>query len=190
MKKLTILLMLVLLLGCRTKKVLKSRTESKEVQKTEIRKDSISLKDSVIQKETVNKSEKIDKSNEHETDITIKGKVDRNNPLELHDIKNGDTLQTIRISGNADVTISSRKKSIDSKKSESDSKTISDKIKDFSQTIVDDNNISEKLSEIKNKAKEVKNTDVTTGVYITSIVLGATVILCLFIFLYLKKKKQ
>lgn len=188
MRKLIMLLMLILLLGCRTKKVTKTSTESKEIQKTEIRKDSTSVKDSVREKETVTKTEKKDQIKEQETEITVKGKVDKDNPLELHNVKNGDTLQTIRISGNADVTITSQNRSSDNEKSESESKTITDKLKDFSQNIVDENNLSERVSAMKNKAKDLKVTDTSTGIYITGIVLGAVAIMMLFLFIYFKKK--
>ena len=181
------LLMLILLLGCRTKKVTKTSTESKEIQKTEIKKDSTSVKDSVREKETVTKTEKKDQIKDQETEITVKGKVDKDNPLELHNVKNGDTLQTIRISGNADVTITSKNRSSDNKKSESESKTITDKLMVFSQNIVDENNLSERVSAMKNKAKDLQVTDTSTGVYITVIILGVVVIVMLFFFIYFKK---
>lgn len=189
MRKLIILLMLILLLGCRTKKITKTSTESKEIQKTEIKKATAVVKDSIRQKDTLTNSKKEYQVKEQETEITVKGKVDKDNPLELHNVKNGDTLQTIRISGNADVTITSKNKSSDNKKSESESKTITDKLKDFSQNIVDENNLSERVSAMKNKAKDLQVTDTSTGVYITIIVLGAVAIVMLFIFLYLKKSK-
>lgn len=187
MKKLIMLLMLILLLGCRTKKITKTSSESNEIQKTIVRKDSTSVKDSVREKETVTKTEKKDQIKEQETEITVKGKVDKNNPLELNDIKNGDTLQTIRISGNADVIITKKNRSSDNKKSESESKTITDKLKDFSQNIVDENNISERASYVKNKVKDLQVTDTSTGVYITVIILGVVVIVMLFFFIYFKK---
>jgi len=175
--------------GCKAKKVSKSSESSKEVQKTEIKKDSTSVKDSVREKETVTKTEKKDQIKDQETEITVKGKVDKDNPLELHNVKNGDTLQTIRISGNADVTITSKNRSSDNEKSESESKTITDKLKDFSQNIVDENNLSERISAMKNKAKDIEVTDASTGVYITAIVLGAITIIALFIFIYFNNKK-
>ncbi len=182
--------MLILLLGCRTKKITKTSSELKEIQKTEIKKATAVVKDSIRQKDTLTNSKKEYQVKEQETEITVKGKVDKDNPLELNDIKNGDTLQTIRISGNADVTITSKNKSSDNKKSESESKTITDKLKDFSQNIVDDNNLSERFSAMKNKAKELKVTDTSTGVYITGIVLGAVAIVMLFLFIYFKKNKK
>ena len=180
---------LLLLVGCKAKKVSKSSESSKEVQNTEIKKDSTSQNQVEQKKQSEVKFDKTEKSNEQEPEITVKGKVDKDNPLELNDIKNGDTLQTIRISGNADVTITSKNKSSDNKKSESESKTITDKLKDFSQNIVDENNLSERVSAMKNKAKDLQVTDTSTGVYITIIVLGAVAIMMLFIFLYLKKSK-
>lgn len=187
MRKVILIMTLLLLVGCKTKKVLKSSESSKEVQKTEIKKDSTSVKDSVREKETITKTEKKDQIKEEETEITVKGKVDKNNPLELHNVKNGDTLQTIRISGNADVTITSKNRSSDNEKSESESKTITDKLKDFSQNIVDENNLSERVSAMKNKAKDLQVTDTSTGVYITVIILGVVVIVMLFFFIYFKK---
>ena len=187
MRKLILIMTLLLLVGCKTKKVSKSSESSKEVQKTEIKKDSTSQNQVEQKKQSEVKFDKTEKSNEQETEITVKGKVDKDNPLELNDIKNGDTLQTIRISGNADVTITSKNKSSDNKKSESESKTITDKLKDFSQNIVDENNLSERVSAMKNKAKDLKVTDTSTGVYITGIILGVVVIVMLFFFIYFKK---
>lgn len=179
--------MLILLLGCRTKKITKTSSELKEIQKTEIKKATAVAKDSIRQKDTLTNSKKEYQVKEQETEITVKGKVDKDNPLELHNVKNGDTLQTIRISGNADVTITSKNKSSDNKKSESESKTITDKLKDFSQNIVDENNISERASYVKNKVKDLQVTDTSTGVYITVIILGVVVIVMLFFFIYFKK---
>lgn len=190
MRKIILIMTLLLLVGCKAKKVSKSSESSKEVQKTEIKKDSTSQNQVEQKKQSEVKFDKTEKSNEQETEITVKGKVDKNNPLELHNVKNGDTLQTIRISGNADVTITSKNKSSDNKKSESESKTITDKLKNFSQNIVDDNNLNERFSDIKKKAKDVKIADTSTGVYITAIVLGAITIIALFIFIYFKKKKS
>lgn len=190
MRKLILIMTLLLLVGCKAKKVSKSSESSKEVQKTEIKKDSTSQNQVEQKKQSEVKFDKTEKSKEQETEITVKGKVDKNNPLELYNVKNGDTLQTIRISGNADVTITSKNKSSDNKKSESESKTITDKLKDFSQNIVDDNNLSERFSDIKKKAKDVKISDTSTGVYFTAIVLGAITIIALFIFIYFKKKKS
>lgn len=190
MRKLILIMTLLLLVGCKAKKVSKSSESSKEVQKTEIKKDSTSQKNSVQEKDSVTKTEKKERIKDQETEITVKGKVDKDNPLELHDIKNGDTLQTIRITGNADVVIHSKNKNSSSSKSDDQSESISDKLKDFSQNIVDDNNLSERFSDIKKKAKDVKIADTSTGVYITAIVLGAIAIIALFIFIYFKKKKS
>lgn len=179
---------LLLLVGCKTKKVLKSSESSKEVQKTEIKKDSTSQNQVEQKKQSEVKFDKTEKSKEEETEITVKGKVDKDNPLELHDIKNGDTLQSIRITGNADVVIKSKNKTSENSKKESKSTTISDKIKEFSQNIVDENNISERASYVKNKVKDLQVTDTSTGVYITIIVLGAVAIIMFFIFIYFKKR--
>lgn len=187
MKKLIILLMLILLLGCRTKKITKTSSELKEIQKTEIKKATAVVKDSIRQKDTLTNSKKEYQVKDQETEITVKGKVDKDNPLELHDIKNGDTLQSIRITGNADVVIKSKNKTSENSKKESKSTTISDKIKEFSQNIVDENNISERASYVKNKVKDLQVTDTSTGVYITVIILGVVVIVMLFFFIYFKK---
>ncbi len=180
---------LLLLVGCKAKKISKSSESSTDVQKTEIKKDSTSQNQVEQKKQSEIKSDKTEKSKDQETEITVKGKVDKDNPLELHDIKNGDTLQSIRITGNADVVIKSKNKTSENSKKESKSTTISDKIKEFSQNIVDENNISERASYVKNKVKDLQVTDTSTGVYITIIVLGAVAIVMLFIFLYLKKSK-
>ena len=187
MRKLILIMTLLLLVGCKTKKVSKSSESSKEVQKTENKKDSTSQKSSVQEKDSVTKTEKKERIKDQETEITVKGKVDKDNPLELHDIKNGDTLQSIRITGNADVVIKSKNKTSENSKKESKSETISDKIKEFSQNIVDENNISERASYVKNKVKDLQVTDTSTGVYITVIILGVVAIVMLFFFIYFKK---
>ena len=187
MRKLILIMTLLLLVGCKTKKVSKSSESSKEVQKTEIKKDSTSQNQVEQKKQSEIKSDKTEKSKDQETEITVKGKVDKDNPLELHDIKNGDTLQSIRITGNADVVIKSKNKTSENSKKESKSETISDKIKEFSQNIVDENNISERASYVKNKVKDLQVTDTSTGVYITVIILGVVAIVMLFFFIYFKK---
>lgn len=187
MRKLILIMTLLLLVGCKTKKVSKTSESSTDVQKTEIKKDSTSQQSSVQEKDSVTKTEKKERIKDQETEITVKGKVDKDNPLELHDIKNGDTLQSITITGNADVVIKSKNKNSENSKKESKSATISDKIKEFSQNIVDENNISERASYVKNKVKDLKVTDTSTGVYITAIILGVVAIVMLFFFIYFKK---
>ena len=107
----------------------------------------------------------------------------------MHDISGNDTLQTIRITGNADVVIHSKNKNSSSSKSNDQSESISDKLKNFSQNIVDENNLSERVSAMKNKAKDLQVTDTSTGIYLTAIVLGAITIIALFIFIYFNNKK-
>lgn len=182
--------MLILLPGCRSKKIAKESETIKEVQKTEIKKDSISTTEKIQEKKVESKKDQSEKVKERETDITIKGKAETGKPIELHEISGNDTLQTIRITGNADVVIHSKNKNSSSSKSNDQSESISDKLKNFSQNIVDDNNLSERFSDIKKKAKDVKIADTSTGVYITAIVLGAITIIALFIFIYFKKKKS
>lgn len=189
MKKLILMmLMSLLLMGCKSKKLIKEREISKEIQKSELKKDSTTVNEIVQEKDSVAKTEKKETTRDQETEITVKGKVDKDNPLTLHDIKNGDTLQSILISGNADVIITSKNKTLDHKKSESESKSISDKLKDFSQNIVDENNLDERFSDMKKKAKDVHITDTSTGIYLVSAILGAIAIIMFFVFLYFKRK--
>lgn len=191
MKKLILMMVMsLLLMGCKSKKVIKEREISKEIQKSELKKDSTTVKDFVQEKDSIIKTEKKELSNNQETEITVKGKVDKDNPLALHDIKNGDTLQSILISGNADVIITSKNKTSDNKKSDLESKSISDKLKDFSQNIVEENNLDERFSDMKKKAKDVKISDTSTGIYIVAGILGAVAIIALFVFLYFKRKNN
>lgn len=182
--------MLILLTGCRSKKITKESETIKEVQKTEIKKDSISTTEKIQEKKVESKKDQSEKVKERETDITIKGKAETGKPIELHEISGNDTLQTIRITGNADVVIHSKNKNSSSSKSNDQSESISDKLKDFSQNIVDENNLSERVSAMKNKAKDLQVTDTSTGIYLTGIVLGAVAIMMLFLFIYFKKKNK
>lgn len=177
----------ILLTGCRSKKVVTSvrsdiervqqisnTTTENKVEKTEDRQQS-------------KKSETIEHQKENQTDFEVKGKAETGKPIEIYNIENGDTLQAIRVSGNAYVHVLSKASNFDNKKNENVSESIIGKLKEFSENIVEENNIKNRVQEVKQKTKEVEVKGFQAGMWIVFAIIGIAVIIVFFIYKYLKK---
>lgn len=187
MRTVILIMIAILLTGCRSKKVVMSVTSEKEiVQETAINKteNKVEKKENKQQSKT---SEILEQKTENRTDFEIKGKVETGNPIEVYNVENGDTLQVIRVNGNADVHIRSKVSKLNHAKKEALSESLIDKFKVFSENIVEENNIKNRVQEIKQKTRDVKATGFQVGLWIFLAVLGIIGIVIFFTYKYLKK---
>jgi len=177
------------MVACKTKKVIKDNEVVKEVVKEISVNDSVKNVSKIQEKEVVSKKENTEQKKESETEITVKGKVETGKPLEVHDIKNGDTLQTIKVVGNADVYIRSKNKQSNQDKKENSSESITEKLKDFSQNIVKENKIKERVYEMKKRTQKVNTKTGTFWSFGLIGIFGVVALLIIGIIIYLKIKQ-
>ncbi|MCJ8153257.1 hypothetical protein MKJ01_05710 [Chryseobacterium sp. SSA4.19] len=188
MKKILILIFLSsLFLGCRTKH--KAVTVTKEA-KTEIQRVNLdSLKETSSKQETKKVIDKTiqEKKDEFSGDIIIKGKSDSLNPLEFHNVINGDTLQSISIRGNADYIINNRFNKMDKSKSESGKEESTNVIQQTARDLVSKETIKDVASTVMTKAKEVSEKGFTFDVWAIALIVGVVVLLLVFVYFYFRK---
>lgn len=188
MKKIVLLILIsICILGCRTKKVVK--TESSEHKKVE----NSSASNSEI-REKVKESNVIESSavksadiKENKSSVEISGKVNRDNPLVYYNIIDGDTVGTIGISGIADFVIKNNSSNLKSTIfDKSTNKNYSEKYKSsvISETV---KNITEVASKAQAKSSEVVKKGFTFGVYMVWIIAGVVTIGIIIGIFYIKK---
>jgi cobalamin biosynthesis Mg chelatase CobN len=190
MKTILIILSFFLITGCKSKKVLKTKSleleaiqvtsEKKEEQHTEI----------VEQKKETKKVDLVDQKKESQTEIEIKGKAETDKPIELYNIENGDTLQTIKVTGNADVSIRTKTNNSNQIKNEKSISESNNKLEEISKQIVNEENLKKAGKQINNSAKEVTT---TTGTFWSFGLIGglaAFTILLIAIFIYFKNYRK
>lgn len=176
-----------LLMACKTKKVLNtSSSEIEKVQTTSENKTENQI-EKTQQKQETKKVDLVDQKKERQTEIEIKGKAEPDKPIELYNIENGDTLQTIKVTGNADVSIRTKTSKSDQVKKENSSESLIEKFKEFSENIVEENNVRERIKEVKNKSKEIKVKGFQAGLWI---VIALSLIILIFIFFTYKYFKK
>lgn len=187
MRTAILIVIAILLTGCRSKKV----TTLKTTEIEQIQQSSSTKVESKIEKaediQLLKKYEALDQKKENQTDLEVKGKAETGKPIEIYNVQNGDTLQAIRVTGNADVHIRTKASQSDRVKKESTSESVIEKFKDFSENIVEENNIKKRLMEAKQKAKEVNVKGFQSGLWIVLAVLGIVAIIIFGIYKYLKK---
>jgi len=188
MKKIVLLILIsICILGCRTKKVL--RSESSETKKVEASSTS-----KAETKESVKESKNIESSTvnsasikDNKSSVEISGKVNKENPLIYYNIVDGDTVGSIGISGIADFVIknnNSNSQSDNSNTGISKSEAINSK---SSTVAVAVDNISKVATEAQSKTIEVVKKEFTLGVYLSWIIIGVIIIGITVGIFYIKK---
>lgn len=188
MRKIILIIIISLLVfGCRTKKTFKnsiketekiestSKTETKEIEiSKEVKKEEI---------KEVKKEEKIDEKQ----DIEIKGKVDKENPITFFNVVDGDTIDLFKITGNADFIYKASRSSENSSKNNNSSTntTNENKSEKSSSNLVD--KASEVAKDFQAKSVQVVKKDFNIGTYITFILWGLAIIASIAIVFYLRK---
>lgn len=188
MKKIIILILISsLILGCKTKRVLKN--ESKTISSTEyseVKKESKKESVSWVIKSDQNKNES--KANEIKNkSVEITGIVDDKNPLIYYNIVNGDTIDLFKVSGNANVIYKNNLNTQNSIQN-SNSITNTENKKEFENTISNTvNSALKKVDEIKTKTVEVVKKDFTIGTYVIWFFWGLAIIVAIVIIMWIRK---
>lgn len=181
------LILILTLTNCRTKTSAKSK--SKVLEKVEV--VNHSEKDSIIKKNESKKTQREvvveQKEKKSETEVEIKGKAETDKPLEFHEIENGDTLQTIKIIGNAEVSIKSKRSNSEVVKKETSIEKFENKLEHLSRSMVKEQNIKETTKEIKEATKEIKIKDFTLGAWVYGIIGTALLVGAIWLFVYFRK---
>jgi len=132
------------------------------------------------------KAEVSEQKKETATDIEVKGKASIDKPLEIYNIENGDTLQSIKVTGNAEVHVRAKASKSDQVKKENTSESLLDQFKEFSEKLVKDNNVEQRVREAKEKSKQSATRTGTTWSFGLILGLGTVSLLLIALFIYLK----
>ena len=189
MKKILILIILSsLILGCRTKQKVVSVTEQSKTEIERVKLDSI--KEQAVKQETKKISDNTvqEKKDEFSGDIIIKGKSDSLNPLQFHNVVNGDTLQSISIRGNADYIINNHFQKNDNKKTESGKEESTNIIQQTARDLVSKETINEVAHTVTESTKKIKVTGFQAGAWIVWLFFGVLIIVSTGVYLYLKRE--
>lgn len=189
MKILLIILSFCLILGCKTKRVSKIKTLETLTEETTVKSQEEKQIEKVEQKQEVKKNEISEQKKESLTDIEVKGKAETDKPIEVYNIENGDTIQSIKVTGNADVYIRSKNSKSDKIKKENNSSETSNKLEELAKKIVNENNLKKTGKEINQSAKESVTRTGTFWSFGLVGGLGAFALFLLALFLYFKLNK-
>ncbi|VXB02422.1 hypothetical protein [Chryseobacterium sp. 8AT] len=187
MKPLIMTLAVLLMMGCKTKQIVKSSETQKEFEKVNSKKDSIQNEVKNQEKEVISEKKSTDQKKDSQTEIDIIGKAETDKPLEIFNIENGDTLQSLKVTGNANVIFRSKASKSNEVKTERKSESLVEKFKQFSENIVEENNVKERFKEVKNKTKDVKVKGFQAGTWIVITIVIFFLIFIFFIYKYFKK---
>lgn len=188
MKRITILILIsFLILGCKTKKVLK--TESKEIIKEQVISKTETTEKSDIKESAISKIETVQTEDKKDvkSDIEIKGKVDKENPITYYNVVNGDTIDLFKITGNADFIFkssNSTKKSNVNNNSSTNTSQSKESEKSISNAV---ENVKNTLKDVHSKTVEVVKKDFTIGSYVVFLIWGLGAIALLIFIMWLRK---
>ncbi|KQR93284.1 hypothetical protein ASG01_08790 [Chryseobacterium sp. Leaf180] len=188
MKALLIILSFLVVCGCKTKKVLKSTATETEIVQISAEKTEEKQVEQSTQKQEEKKRDQVDQKKESQTDIEIKGKAETDKPLEVYNIENGDTLQAIKITGNADVSIRAKTSKSEQIKKENNISVFTNKVEEFARNIVKEENLKKTGKEIKKSAKEVTTRTGTFWSFGLIGGLGAVALVLIALLIYFKRK--
>ncbi|MEF9476804.1 hypothetical protein OWR28_02680 [Chryseobacterium sp. 1B4] len=190
MKKTTIIIisLLLLLLGCKVKRV--SKTAQSSVNETEYIKKEIKTQQDLLKSElsVVKIDSEKQKTKLENSNVEIRGKAMDKIPLTFFNVVNGDTINLLKVSGNADVFFSSNKSILDqnSSKINENNRNESKKAENKDEGFV--SGLAKTAEKIQTKTVDVVKRDFQVGVYITGFLIAALVIIVTAIILYLKRK--
>lgn len=190
MKAILIILSFFLVLGCKSKKVLKTKSSELETLQTISVKKEEKKFEKVEQKKETRKVDLVDQKKESQTEIEVKGKAETDQPLELYNIENGDTLQSIKIKGNAEVQIRTKTNNSNQVKKENSITESNNKLEEISKEIVNEDNLKKAGKEIKESAKEVTTTTGTFWSFGLILGLGAVALLIIGLIFYFKNYRN
>ena len=128
------------------------------------------------------------KKDDFSGDIIIKGKSDSLNPLQFHNIVNGDTLQSISIKGNADYIINNHFQKSEQNKTESGKEESLNVIQKTARDLVSKETIKEVAEVVTTKTNEITSRGFQAGAWIVWALLGVVAIVAIGIYFYFKRK--
>ncbi|MEE6129179.1 hypothetical protein V2E39_17400 [Chryseobacterium arthrosphaerae] len=138
MRTVILIMIVILLTGCRSKKVITSSSlELDRVRQTAVTKAETKV-EKIEDKQATKSTESLEHKKENQTDFEVKGKAETGKPIEIYNVENGDTLQAIRVNGNAEVHIRTKTSQSDHVRKEGVSESFIGKFKDFSEIIIDE----------------------------------------------------
>jgi tetrahydromethanopterin S-methyltransferase subunit B len=187
MKAILVVLSIFLILGCKSKKVLKTKASELETVQIISEKKEEKQVEKNEQRQDLKKSDLVDQKKESQTEVEIKGKAETDKPIELYNIENGDTLQTIKVTGNADVSIRTKTNNSNQVKKENSTSESTNKLEEFAKKIVNEDNLKKTGKDIKNSAKEVTTTTGTFWSFGLILGLGIVTLIIIGLIIYFKK---
>ncbi len=189
MKKTILLLLIVILSSCKTKQVTKKTGESKETTEAVSTKTEQKNEQKTEQKTETKKAEISKNQKDQETNIEITGTAETDKPLEIHTVKNGDTLESFKVTGNAQVIYKSKATSTAKSDKETTSNTLQTKLENLANNIVNEGELKTKAKEFQETAKEVSTTTGTFWSFGLLAVWGTVALVIVGLFIYFKKGK-
>lgn len=190
MKKTAIIIIsiLFLLLGCKVKKV--SKTAQSSVTEYSYKNHEVKQENNLLNTEI--KSVKLDsqelKTKEERSNIEIRGKVTNQDPLTFFNVVDGDTINLLKVTGNADVFFTSNKSILEQKnfKVNENKHHESKKTEVKNESLV--SGLAKTAEKIQTKTVDVVKRDFQVGTYITGFLTVAIIIIVGAVFLYFKRK--
>ena len=190
MKAILIIISLFLISGCKSKKVLKTKSSELETIQIYSEKKEEKHVEKTEQKQEAKKIDLVDQKKESQTEIEIKGKAETNKPIELFNIENGDTLQSIKVTGNAEVQIRTKTNNSNQVKKENTSSESNNKLEAFAKSIVNEDNLKNTGKVINTSAKEVTTTTGTFWSFGLIAGLGTAALVLIALFIYFKNYRK
>jgi len=190
MKTILIILSLFLILGCKSKKVLKTKSSELETIHIYSEKKEEKQVEKAEQKQEAKKIDLVDQKKESQTEIEIKGKAAIAKPIELFNIENGDTLQSIKVTGNAEVQIRTKTNNSNQVKKENTASESNNKLEEFAKSIVNEDNLKNTGKVINTSAKEVTTTTGTFWSFGLIAGLGTVALFLIALFIYFRKYRK
>lgn len=190
--KQTILLivMTLLLMGCKTKTSVKSKIQEKETIKTEYLKKDENLIQKQEVKNEIKNAEVSEAEKKTDTEFEIKGQSKTDEPFELLEIKNGDTVQSFTVIGNADVFIKNKTTESKHEKKETSSSGLENTLKEFTKSLINEKKLTEKVSEIQEAKKEIVTRTGTFWSFGLFAIFGVVALVILGLFIYFKNYRK
>ncbi|MDV3662480.1 hypothetical protein CMU51_00195 [Elizabethkingia anophelis] len=187
MKPILIILSCFLIFGCRNR-ILDKRITSEIKQSYEkvVKEDK---QDFVVKQaeksESKHQEKQSDKTNNSQ--IEIKGKSEFGKPIEFHQIENGDTISSVKVIGNAEITYKAKSVNTEKSNSKEDKKENLNELQKISREAVSQETISKAANEVKDLAEKVKSTGLQFGAYAVFFWWGLAIIIIIGLIVYFQK---
>lgn len=178
------LVLMILLTSCRSRKKNLEITEYRFAQVEKIDTNTVISNEKAVQDKIII-AKKIDQTiKENDGDIVIKGKTDSVKDFRFSNVVGNDTISDIYISGNADFIIKNRWKQTEKKEVIEEKSEHLNIVAEIARKSVAQSTIKEVAEEFKSKKVDAKTTGFSFPMYL--IIAGAVAFLILLFFLWKK----